>query len=475
MNQKIRVRFAPSPTGSLHLGGARTALYNYAFARHYDGKFILRVEDTDTERSSEDSQRQQLEELRWLGLEWDEGPDIGGEFAPYKQSLRTEYYHRIVKQLFDKGLAYYCFLSDAEIERLREQSRQWQSPYRSLDAKSALARVERGDAYTVRFKLPDEVVRFDVADLVRGDVSLSTEGLTDFVLLRAGGMPVYNFCCVCDDHMMQISHVFRGEEHLPNTLKQLILYHALGWDAPKFGHLSVIVNADRKKLSKRDGAVSVGSFREEGYLAEGILNGIALLGWSHPEAKEIFSLADLIKHFDGKRLGAASAFFDREKMAWTNQEHIKTMDPSNLWRLLQPYVNHLELPSDKDWPMELLKVYQTELVTLSDAADLFEPFSKSHFKICDTVMPIFDWEKTAQLLEAWLECLKTNDSDDFFAEFIARMSKDGIKGKFLFMPLRAAIIGKLQGAEMKSLVTLLPKQELTRRCNLLIEAHNEVS
>jgi nondiscriminating glutamyl-tRNA synthetase len=472
MNQKVRVRFAPSPTGSLHLGGARTALYNYAFARHYGGQFILRVEDTDQERSSQESQSAQIQELQWLGFEWDEGPDKGGDFGPYQQSMRLEIYQKHAQTLLDLNLAYHCFLTDDEIDKLREESRQWQSPYRDLPSAEAKERVARGEQYTIRFRLPEQVKSFTIQDHVRGEVTLSTEGLSDFVILRDGGMPVYNFCCVCDDHLMQISHVFRGEEHLPNTLKQLLLYEALSWQAPEFGHLSIIVNEERKKLSKRDGAVSVDRFRAEGYLPDALLNGIALLGWSHPEAKDIFSKDELIEVFDGRRLGASSAYFDRDKIRWTNAEYIRQLDAAELWTLLRPYCDNLSLPEAPDWPLKALGVYQSELQVLSDINALLRPFSAEEFSVDPAVAEIFTWEGTAHLYTSWAECLAAAGAyltEDEFLTFTQKMKTDGIKGKALFMPLRAALIGKLQGAEMKMLVELLPKNELQRRLSCVQE------
>ncbi|MDA9832256.1 glutamate--tRNA ligase [Gammaproteobacteria bacterium] len=472
MNQKVRVRFAPSPTGSLHLGGVRTALYNYLFAKHHGGDFVLRVEDTDQERSSLESRHQQLEELKWLGLDWDEGPGVGGDFGPYQQSLRIEYYQSMAQKLIDQGLAYYCFLTDDEIDELREKDRRWKSPYRDLSIEDAQQRIDKGDTHVLRFRLPNEPKTYVLNDWVRGDVSLSTEGLTDFVLLRFGGMPVYNFCCACDDHAMEISHVFRGEEHLPNSLKQMIIYESFGWAPPQFGHLSVIVNAERKKLSKRDGAVSVSTFRDEGYLSEAILNAVALLGWSHPEAQDVFSLKEMIRVFDGQRLGASSAYFDREKMLWTNAMHIRQLDAKTLWPMLQPYLAGLDLPNDIHWPKMALGVYQTELEILSDASRLLAPFSSDAY-VLEAVDEIFQWDKTLMLLQLWKELL--SGEGDYvttieFSEFIEAMKSHGLKGKQLFMPLRAAIIGKLQGAEMQMLVQLMPKLELMRRANHLLES-----
>ena len=423
-------------------------------------------QDTDQERSSRESQMAQIQELQWLGFDWDEGPDVGGEFGPYQQSLRLDIYQKYAQELLAQNLAYYCFLTDEEIEQLREDNRQWQSPYRDLPVDEAKARMESGEAYTIRFRLPDQLRSFTINDLVRGEVTLSTEGLSDFVILRDGGMPVYNFCCVCDDHLMEISHVFRGEEHLPNTLKQLLIYEALSWQAPEFGHLSIIVNEARKKLSKRDGAVSVDRFREEGYLPDALLNGIALLGWSHPEAKDIFSKDELIASFDGKRLGASSAYFDRDKIRWTNAEYIRQMPASDLWLQLAPYCEDLSLPSDPSWPLKALGVYQSELQVLSDIHGLLRPFSEEEFKVDPAVAEIFSWAGTERLLSVWAELLAGEGdylSEEEFLAFTGKMKEENIKGKALFMPLRAALIGKLQGAEMKMLIELLPKSELKRR------------
>ena len=475
MTKPVRVRFAPSPTGSLHLGGARTALYNYAFARHHGGKFILRVEDTDQERSSLSSQLEQIKDLQWLGLTWDEGPDVGGSYGPYRQSERLDRYRAVAEQLMANGLAFACFLTDDEIEALREQhGHQWQSPYRDLPVEAAKERIANGEDYTVRFKVQDRQRVFTYQDLVRGEIKLPVDVLGDFVLLRSGGMPVYNFCCVLDDYWMEITHVFRGEEHLPNTLKQLILYDALGWQAPDFGHLSVIVNETRKKLSKRDGAVSCDLFRDMGYLPEALLNGIALLGWSHPEAKDIFTLEDMVKHFNGQRLGASSALFDREKIKWTNSQHIKSLTHDQLWEKLQPFAGHYNLPTDPSWPSKMLGAYQTELNVLSEIGPILEPFDQDRFSIdADSLALIKSWPNTKALLSAWRACLEQSDhylSADLFSQFLLDAKANiGVKGKELFMPLRVVLIGRTQGAEMKELIDLLPISQMLQRTDLVLK------
>ncbi|MFN7906030.1 MAG: glutamate--tRNA ligase, partial [Pseudobdellovibrionaceae bacterium] len=285
---EVRVRFAPSPTGYLHVGGARTALYNYLFAKKNNGKFILRVEDTDEVRSTDESLKMVLKDLEWLGLKWDEGPNpatLGdmGPYGPYKQSQRKSIYAEVAQDLLSRGLGYYCFLTDAEIDMQRQAAiaankpPHISSPYESWPLEKAQAEIKSGKTAVVRFKTKQFKKDFVLRDLVRGDVRFPSDMVGDFVMLRSDGMPVYNFCCAVDDHSMKISHVLRAEEHLPNTLRQLMIYEAMGWDIPQFGHISLVLDDDRQKLSKRKGAVSCDQFKNDGYFPHALLNFIALL------------------------------------------------------------------------------------------------------------------------------------------------------------------------------------------------------
>lgn len=281
---EVRVRFAPSPTGYLHIGGARTALFNWLFARKMGGKLILRIEDTDIERLKEDSVSQILTSLKWLGINWDEGPEVGGEYGPYYQSERFDIYKKYAQQLLDEGKAYYCFCTTEDLAAQREKQRAAKQPFRyartcrDIPAEEAKARIAAGEPYSIRIKIPAEG-SITVHDLIHGEVTFNMDQFDDFVIVKSNGIPTYNFAVCVDDHLMGMTHVLRAEEHLSNTPKQLLVYEALGWEPPKFGHMPMILAMDRSKLSKRHGATSVEEFRSQGYLPEAIINYLTLLGW----------------------------------------------------------------------------------------------------------------------------------------------------------------------------------------------------
>src|SRR5665213_2433896 len=344
----VRVRFAPSPTGYLHVGGARTALFNYLFAKKHGGEFILRIEDTDVERSTEESMRMQIDDLAWLGFHWNEGPDPQslidvGPYGPYRQSLRLDIYREHANRLIEQGQAYYCFMTDDEIEVQRKESMrmgkppQVHSPYRDWPLLKAQERLDKGDKAVVCYRVVEKR-DYILKDLVRGDVTFPSDMVGDFVCLRSSGMPVYNFCCAVDDALMKISHVFRAEEHLSNTLRQMMLYEAFKYEIPQFGHLSIILGADRQKLSKRHGATSCHEYNLNGYLPEALNNFIALLGWSSPEAREILSMVDMIKQFSYDRLHSAAAVFDEQKLTWVNATHLRALPADELWRRVEPFL-----------------------------------------------------------------------------------------------------------------------------------------
>jgi len=327
MTEPIRVRFAPSPTGYLHVGGARTAIFNWLFARHGKGTFVLRIEDTDAERSTGESERSLVEDLRWLGLDWDEGPEIGGPHAPYRQSERLDRYRAVADDLVARALAYPCFCTDEDLERKREaaiaagRAQHYDGTCRNLTPEEVAARRAQEIRETVRFKVPADVVSFD--DAVRGAMDLDTDMVGDFVILRSNGLPTYNFAAACDDHDMRITHVIRGEEHLPNTLRQMLVYNALGAKPPIFAHVPLILAEDRSKLSKRHGASSVGELRAQGILPSAAVNYLVLLGWSHPKEKEVLTREEMIETFTIKRINKSAAVFDPKKLAWMNGQHLR--------------------------------------------------------------------------------------------------------------------------------------------------------
>jgi len=482
----VRVRFAPSPTGYLHVGGARTALYNFLFARHFGGKFILRIEDTDQARSTIESLKMVIEDLQWLGLKWDEGPhpttlaDVGPH-GPYKQSERLTIYKKFADQLIDSGRAYYCFLTDAELEAQREVALKAgkpphvQSPFEDWSLEKSQARMQSGDKAVVRFKTKTLKKDYILQDLIRGEVKFPSDMVGDFVLLRSDGMPVYNFCCAVDDYQMQISHVFRAEEHLPNTLRQMMIYEGLGWKMPQFGHISLVLDEDRQKLSKRKGATSCHQFKGEGYLPEALKNFIALLGWSHPEGKEIMTEQDMIQSFNGERLNPAGAVFDGVKLKWMNAQHLRALENSKLWSLIEPELKAagIQTSSDSDWQRRSVETFKSAMETLQDAVELYRLLDDRKFVVDESSNEAMGWEPTAKVLQTWKELLAAHPGDFLTeAEFLKVQDqvkeKASVKGKNLFMPIRVAVIGKPHGTELKILVPLIAKKSLLARVDQVL-------
>nr|BFD63333.1 glutamate--tRNA ligase [Bdellovibrio sp. HM001] len=477
----VRVRFAPSPTGYLHVGGARTALYNYLFAKKNGGEFILRIEDTDEARSTQESLRGVVDDLVWLGLMWDEGVDPVtlkdvGPHGPYRQSERLHIYKEIADKLLKEGKAYYCFMTEAEIEKQKEEAKangsfaHLQSPYQDWPLEKALERLKTGDKAVVRYKTKGLEKDYVFTDLVRGEVKFPSDMVGDFVLLRSDGMPVYNFCCVVDDHLMKITHVFRAEEHLPNTLRQLMIYEAMNWEIPEFGHMALILDEDRQKLSKRKGAVACGQLKDEGYLASAVLNFIALLGWSDPQGRELLSVEDMKQVFDISRLNPSGAIFDRVKFKWVNAQHLRALPNAELWKAIQPFLarEHMELPQDPAWQNKSLDLFKPYMETLADAIELYRPLNDKAYVILPEADETLKWEPTKAVLTAWRDLVAAFPADymtedDFLKLQDEVKNQTGAKGKHLFMPIRVAVIGKPHGAELKTLVPLMKKSSLVSR------------
>lgn len=484
MTPSVRTRFAPSPTGFLHVGGARTALYNWLFARKNNGAFIYRVEDTDEARSTEESLRMQITDMNWLALNWEEGPDPktladSGPYKPYRQSQRQDIYKKYAEQLLNEGKAYYCFMTDEEIEKQREQMLaqgkppQVQSPYRNMSKEEALAKIAKGEKAVVRFKT-NEVREYVLQDLVRGEVRFPSDMVGDFVMLRSTGMPVYNFCCVIDDALMKISHVLRGEEHLSNTLRQMMLYDAFGFPQPKFGHLSMILGTDKQKLSKRHGATSVNQYNEAGFLPEAMLNFLALLGWSSPDGKEVMTIEEMIQNFSPDRLHASPAVFDETKLLWMNSMHLRALPHAELWKRVEPFLTAagLKLPQDAEWQDRALGLLKTSMQTLKDAVELFRPLSQTSLEVADESKDVLSWDTSSNVIETWKKKVQSGEkylSEDQFLKIQDEIKTEcGVKGKQLFMPIRVAVIGKPHGAELKHLVPLLSTSTLVERADFVL-------
>src|SRR5882724_589366 len=349
----VRVRFAPSPTGQLHVGNARTALFNWLLGRGAGGTFILRIEDTDAERSTRESEAAIVRDLRWLGLDWDEGPDIGGAHGPYRQSERLHLYQSYATELLGAGAAYYCFCSTAQLDAERQDAlangrpARYAGTCRKLSREQAEARIADGERPAIRFRVPEERdVIFN--DAVRGDVRFQTDVIGDPVIVRADGTPAYNFAVVVDDALMEITHVVRGEDHISNTPRQILLYEALGFTPPAFGHLSMVMGPDHSPLSKRHGATSVAEFRSKGYLPEALVNYLALIGWSPGGNDELLPVDELARRFSLDAVGHSAGVFDEEKLAWANRHYLKIAEPARLAELSLPYFNDAGLPMTPD-------------------------------------------------------------------------------------------------------------------------------
>lgn len=486
-SKPVRVRFAPSPTGYLHVGGARSALYNLLFALHNEGQFILRIEDTDQARSTDESLKMMISDLKWLGLNWHEGPhpetlqDMG-PYGPYKQSERLSIYLKYAEELIHSGKAYYCFMTDEELETAREKIKSEGSqahvvsPYENMSLSDALIKKSAGDKAVVRFKTRELKKDYILKDLIRGDVRFPSDMVGDFVLLRSDGMPVYNFCCAVDDHLMKISHVLRAEEHLPNTLRQMMIYEGLGWDLPEFGHISLVLDDDRQKLSKRKGAVSCDQYRKEGYLPAAMNNFLALLGWSHPEEKEIMNFTEMKDAFSLDRVHSSGAVFDRVKLKWMNAQHIRALPAEEIWLQIEPFLNEagLKLPTSSEWRLQSVETFKSYLEILSDAVKFYTPLDDQKYEILSESEEALKWPSTALVLNTWKELVEAHTSETFSeADFLKIQdevkNKAGQKGKNLFFPIRIALIGQPHGAELKLLVPLMNKKSILRRADMAIQ------
>jgi len=427
----VRVRFAPSPTGHLHVGGARTAIFNWLFARHHDGTFIIRVEDTDQARSTLESEAMVLDDLRWLGLAWDEGP--------YRQSERLDFYARLSRELLERGVAYRCYCSEEELEQKRKQAEiDGRPPH--YDLKCWFNRRDDDAPHAIRFHVPDDG-DVTINDLIRGEITWRKESLGDFILIRSGGFPIYNFCVVADDHDMRITHVIRAEEHLTNTHRQVLIYRAMGWDVPEFAHVSLILGQDRSKLSKRHGATSVNAYADEGYLPDAMFNYLTLLGWSSPDAKEVFSRDEAIASFSLDRVNSAPAVFDSQKLDWLNGQYIHAMSASDLVPLVRKFF-------DAPWLEEGIDVVKTSVHRLTQFSDALK-------FVVEYTPPSVDREFATKLADE----LRTNgtptDADTYHAMVERLKAATGLKGKALFMPLRLAITGLDHGPELVRSIPLL--------------------
>ncbi|WP_088189354.1 glutamate--tRNA ligase [Desulfosporosinus sp. FKA] len=484
--EKIRVRFAPSPTGYLHIGGARTALFNWLFAKKHNGKLILRIEDTDTERLKEDSVSQILSSLKWLGIDWDEGPEKGGDFGPYFQSQRQEYYTKAAQRLIQENKAYHCFCSAEELEEERQKQRKEGMPFRyqgkcrNLSPEEVQGRLKRGIPSVIRMKVPNsgQVV---VEDLIRGTVSFDAKQFDDFIIFKSDGTPAYNFACVVDDHAMQISHVIRAEEHLSNTPKQCLIYQALGYEIPLFAHLSMILAPDRSKLSKRHGATSVGEFQEMGCLPEALVNYLTLLGWSPAEQQsELISPTQTISAFSLEKVSKNAAIYDVQKLIWLNGQYMTTCDLDRLTLQAIPFfiraglINNIDAEDNRDYIRDVVNTVRERVRTLGELTE------GSRYYFQDVVSYdekgrekyFVKQEGVAALLTKGRNCLNTVeqfDVENVESAYRQLMSELEIKGGVIIHPTRLALTGQTVSPGIFDVMALLGKKKCLERLDKAIE------
>lgn len=477
MSQEVRVRYAPSPTGHLHIGGARTALFTYLFARRHGGTFLLRIEDTDLERNVSGAAEEFYNGLRWLGVEWDEGEDVGGPYGPYRCTERLDIYRGHIDRLLAEDKAYPCYCTEAELDAEREAqiaegaTAKYSGRCRHLTAEQREAFEREGRAKTIRLRTAaGETLAFD--DLVRGPISFESDG-NDFVVVKSNGMPTYNLAVVIDDHLMRITHVTRGEEHISNTPRQMQIYRAFGWEEPKFAHLNLILNKEGKKLSKRDESILqfISQYRDLGYLPEAILNFLALLGWSPGTEQEIFSKDELIALFSLDRVNKSGSVFDEDKLTWMNNHYMKAADRSRVAALALPHLQRAGYAPEQpdaaalEWVDRLVALVKDQLHAAGEIVGFAEPFFRAA-EPDEEAKALLREEHVPKVLAGFLAQVEA--AADFAPEAIGAMLKQvqkdtGFKGKLLFMPVRVALTGHMHGPDLNQTISLLGPDKVKDR------------
>jgi len=487
MANEVRVRYAPSPTGYLHIGNARTALFNYLYAKHFDGKFIIRIEDTDDKRNVEGGEESQNKYLKWLGIEWDEGADVGGDYGPYRQTERLDIYAKYVNELMEKGLAYKCYMTEDELEAEREEQRangqvpKYSGAHRDLSSEQIEAFEAEGRKPSIRFRVPDDET-YHFNDIVRGDITFHSSDFGDWVIVKKNGIPTYNFAVAIDDYLMEITDVLRGEEHISNTPKQMMIYDAFGWTAPRFGHMTLILNEERKKLSKRDNNVVqfIEQYQDLGYLPETLFNFIALLGWSPGGEEEIFDKETLIDIFDPERLSTSAAIFDQQKLKWMNNEYIKKSDLETVIDLAFPHLIEAgRLPEDMNesecnWAEKLITLYREQLQYGAEIVPLTDLFFQEDITYDEDSKEVLNQEQVPEVLQVFTDKLIQMSEEDFKkdeikAQIKATQKETGHRGKKLFMPIRVATTGQMHGPELQMTIELLGKDTVVSRLDKLLK------
>ena len=445
--QQVRVRFAPSPTGYLHVGGARTALFNWLYARKNGGKFILRIEDTDTERSTRESEEMIMRDLKWLGLTWDEGPDIGGDFGPYRQSERLDLYREFAEKLIENGNAYFAVYDKDDPKKVLYTSTQ---------------RPSDGTAYTIVFKVPkNKIISYD--DMLKGRIEFSTEYMEDFIIFKSNGFPVYNYAVVIDDHTMNITHVLRGEDHISNTPKQILIYEALGWQPPEFMHIPLILGADKTPLSKRHGATAVEHFRREGYLAKALVNYLAILGWSIDE--EIFDYVEKVNSFSPEQISNKNVVFDYQKLEWVNGKHMKMLSSEQMYEQFLDWQRFTG--NNKKVPETVFEICKEKVNTLKQLYEFALPFIEEEYEYSDDYVEKFLKKPEARdIIQSALQ--EFSALDEYTIESVeATLRKIAstlqIGTNKVFQTIRGALLGKLVTPGLFESIVVLGKEETKRR------------
>lgn len=476
-NNEIRVRIAPSPSGNLHIGTARTALFNYLFAKKNNGKYVLRIEDTDLDRSSQAYIDNIYDSLKALGLNWDEGPDVGGPYGPYQQSDRFDIYPKYAQKLVEAGYAYECFCTQEELDAEKEESIKNKRPHKYSGRCRHLTEEEKeklraeGRKPSIRFCVPEGETSYD--DMVKGHLHFDNALIGDFVIMKSNGTPTYNFAVVIDDMEMKISHIIRGEDHISNTAKQIMIYNALGAEVPKFGHLGMILAPDRSKLSKRHGATAVSEFVEKGYLTEALVNFVALLGWSPSDGQEIKTLDEIAADFRIHEVSTSNSIFEYDKLNWMNGQYIKKMDLAKLTELVKPYLSCYDLSEYTEEQLQkIVEITREPITILSELTNDTKYFFGKDVEVEPEVQEkILDGEVAKKVLPYVIEneLDKWNfDDEEVLHEQLADLrtyfkEQHGIKPKETMWAIRAAVTGRTRGADMVATLLLLGKDRVVDR------------
>jgi len=483
MPPKVRVRFAPSPTGSLHIGGARTALFNWLFARHNNGTFILRIEDTDQERSTPEALAAIIEGLKWLDIDWDEGPGVEGEFGPYNQMARLEIYQREAKRLLANGHVYKCFCSPEELQKMREEARarkagpSYDRRCRELSAAEVEAREGAGAPFVLRCKVPAGATEFD--DMVRGKIAFDNSEIDDFIIQRSDGTPMYNFSVSVDDETMRITHVIRGEDHISNTPKQILLLRALGVEPPRYAHVSLIMGEDGSRMSKRHGATAVGAYEDLGYLPEAMVNYLALLGWSPKDDREVMPWEELVRDFELTDVVKTAAIFSTDKLQWMNGQYIRALSDEELADRITPFLvdadlaTEAELATRREWLIKLARATKERLRVLTDIVADFEYFF-GDIESYDAKGVKKHWKKpeAKKILADLIEVLEGCDPfDEATIEAACReyIEREDLKLGKLGNPARLALTGKTASPGIFETIDLIGKEKSLARLNKAIQ------